>query len=157
MHEGSSEDSHVVSLYLSSSEPASKPTLIHSRPLTRDRKTTDLWETFPLDGEVFQNLSEKSGSLSFILDIIADNNSSLSKERHLRVRRSTRQDEHSWVRQRPLLVTYSHDGRSEPFVPLKSRPLLADEAGADGPGAGLRVIGVRALTQVCGGDGMKGE
>ncbi len=121
LHEGSSEDSHVVSLYLSNSDPASKPTFIHSRPLTRDRKTTELWETFPLDVEVFQNLSERSGSLSFILDVIADNNSSLSKERHLRVRRSTGQDEHSWARQRPLLVTYSHDGRNEPFVPLKQQ------------------------------------
>uniref|UniRef100_A0A8C1G8V8 Bone morphogenetic protein 16 n=1 Tax=Cyprinus carpio TaxID=7962 RepID=A0A8C1G8V8_CYPCA len=122
LHEGSREDStHVVSLYLSNNDPASKPTLIHSRQLTRDRKTAELWETFPLDGEVFQNLSERSGSLSFILDITADNNSSLSKERHLRVRRSTGQDEHSWARQRPLLVTYSHDGRSESFVPHKKQ------------------------------------
>ncbi|XP_026087179.1 bone morphogenetic protein 2 [Carassius auratus] len=122
LHEGSKEDSHMVSLYLSNSDPASKPTLLHSRRLNRDRNTTELWETFPLDGEVFQNLSEKSGSLSFILEIIADHNSSLSKERHLRVRRSTGQDEHSWARQRPLLVTYNHDGRSEPFVPLKKQP-----------------------------------
>ncbi|XP_016389695.1 bone morphogenetic protein 2-like [Sinocyclocheilus rhinocerous] len=121
LHEGSKEDSHVVSLYLSNSDPVSKPTLLHSRRLTRDRKTTELWETFPLDGEVFQNLSEKSGSLSFILDVIADNNSSLSKERHLRVRRFTGQDVHNWARQRPLLVTYSHDGRSKPFVPLKKQ------------------------------------
>ncbi|XP_043072747.1 bone morphogenetic protein 16 [Puntigrus tetrazona] len=119
LHGGSSQD--VVSLFLSNSDPASKPTLIHSRRLTKDRKATELWETFALDGEVFQNLSERSGSLSFILDIIADNNSSLSQERHLRVRRSTGQDEHSWARQRPLLVTYSHDGRSQPFVPLKKQ------------------------------------
>lgn len=119
LNEGSSGDSHVASLYLSNGDPASKPTLLHSRRLTR--KGAELWETFPLDGEVFHNLSERSGSLSFILDVIADNNSSLPKERHLRVRRYTGQDEPSWARQRPLLVTYSHDGRSNPFEPLKNR------------------------------------
>lgn len=121
LHEGSSGGSHVASLYLSNGDPASKPTLLHSRRLTRDRKGAELWETFPLDGEVFNNLSERSGSLSFILDVIADNNSSLPKERHLRVRRYTGQDEPSWARQRPLLVTYSHDGRSESFVSHKNR------------------------------------
>ncbi|TRY83101.1 hypothetical protein DNTS_003569 [Danionella cerebrum] len=121
LHEGSSGGSHVASLYLSNSDIASKPVLLQSRQLSRDKKTTELWETFPLDREVFQYLSKKSGSLSFILHVTADNNSSVPKERHLRLRRSTGQDESSWAKQRPLLVTYSHDGRSEPFVPLKKR------------------------------------
>lgn len=121
LREGSSGGSHVASLYLSNGDPESKPTLLHSRRLTRDGKGAELWETFPLDGEVFHNLSERSGSLSFILDVIADNNSSVPKERHLRVRRYTGQDEPSWARQRPLLVTYSHDGRGKPFVSHKTR------------------------------------
>lgn len=131
-HEGFSGGSQVASLYLSNGDPASKPTLLHSRRLTRDRKGAELWETFPLDGEVFHNLPKRSGNLSFILDVIADNNSSLPKERHLRVRRYTGQDEPSWARQRPLLVTYSHDGRSEPFVPLRNRT----PAGRRGKGRG---------------------
>ncbi|NP_001165247.1 bone morphogenetic protein 16 precursor [Danio rerio] len=123
LHEGSSGGSHVASLYLSNHDPSSKPILLHSRQLTRDRKSAQLWETFPLDREVFQNLSKTSGSLSFILDVIPDSNSSstLPKDRHLRVRRSTLQDGPTWERQRPLLVTYSHDGRSEPFVNLNKR------------------------------------
>ncbi|XP_051953033.1 bone morphogenetic protein 2-like [Xyrauchen texanus] len=120
LHEGPGTSSHTVSLYLSNDDPESKHKLLHSRRLTRDSKTTEVWETFPLHGEVFQSVSEKSRSLYFILDIIADN-SSLPKERHLRLRRSVGQDDPSWVRQRPLLVTYSHDGLTEPFVPHKKR------------------------------------
>ncbi|XP_052008949.1 bone morphogenetic protein 16 [Xyrauchen texanus] len=120
LHEGPGISSHTVSLYLFNGDPKSKHKLLHSRQLTRETKTTEVWETFPLHGEVFQSVSERSGSLSFILDVITDN-ISLPKERHLRVRRSEGQDEHNWARQRPLLVTYSHDGRTEPFVPLKMR------------------------------------
>ncbi|XP_051580795.1 bone morphogenetic protein 16 [Myxocyprinus asiaticus] len=120
LHEGPGASSHTVSLYLFNGDPESKPKLLHSRQLTRETKTTEVWETFPLHGEVFQSVSERSGSLSFILDVITDN-ISLPKERHLRVRRSVGQDEPNWARQRPLLVTYSHDGRTEPFVPLKKR------------------------------------
>ncbi|XP_065138998.1 bone morphogenetic protein 16 [Paramisgurnus dabryanus] len=121
LQEGPDVNSHTVSLYLSDTDPASKPGLLHSRRLTRDKKSTaELWETFPLHGDVFKSISEKSGSLSFILHVVADN-SSLPTEKHLRVRRSAGQDEPSWARQRPLLVTYNHDGRSEPFVPLKKR------------------------------------
>lgn len=119
MHEESHGSSHVVKLYLSSSEPAN-PKLLYSRPLNREENTPELWETFPLHADVFRSISKKSGSLSFVLDVVADN-SSLPTERHLRVRRSAGQDEPSWAKQRPLLVTYSHDGRSKPFVPLKKR------------------------------------
>lgn len=119
MHEESHGSSHVVNLYLSSGDPAN-PKLLYSRRLNREKNTPELWETFPLHGDVFRSISKKSESLSFVLDVVADN-SSFPTARHLRVRRSTGQDEPSWAKQRPLLVTYSHDGRSKPFVPLKKR------------------------------------
>ncbi|XP_057204159.1 bone morphogenetic protein 16 [Triplophysa rosa] len=120
IHEGSHGSSHVVNLYLSSVDPASNAKLLYSRRLTRDKNTPGLWETFHLHGDVFKSISKKSGSLSFVLDVVADN-SSLLTERHLRVLRSAEQDEPSWANQRPLLVTYSHDGRSKPFASLKKR------------------------------------
>ncbi|XP_072551117.1 bone morphogenetic protein 16 [Salminus brasiliensis] len=123
---GHSSKPHTVTLYLFGGTTDSDPTMLHSRQLTRDPKNRKSWEVFPLEGELFQKLSDWSGSMSFILEVTPDNSShpveeEVDSEGHLRVRRSAGQDEHSWTRQRPLLVTYSHDGRSEPLVPFGKR------------------------------------
>ncbi|XP_036441484.1 bone morphogenetic protein 16 [Colossoma macropomum] len=139
---GHNSKAHTISLYLSDGEADSNPKLLHSRQLTRDPKTS--WEVFPLVGELFQKLSEWSGNVSFILEVTPDNSSrpmeNVDGEGHLRVRRSAGQDEHSWMRQRPLLVTYSHDGRSEPLVPFGKRTPRGRRGGSrvrNGRGQGL--------------------
>uniref|UniRef100_A0AAY5ETU3 TGF-beta family profile domain-containing protein n=2 Tax=Electrophorus electricus TaxID=8005 RepID=A0AAY5ETU3_ELEEL len=125
---------HNVSIYLSGSNTNSQPKILHSRQVTREPQNGESWEAFPLDGEVFQKLSDWSGSVSFILEVSPDNSSLLVEdvdtEDHLRVRRSADQDENSWTRQRPLLVTYSHDGRSEPLLPLGRRTPRGRRAGS---------------------------
>ncbi|XP_076850469.1 bone morphogenetic protein 16 [Brachyhypopomus gauderio] len=121
----------TVSIYLPGSNTDSQPKLLHSKQLTREPQSGESWEAFPLEGEVFQKLSDWSGSVSFILEVNPDNSSleEVDAEDHLRVRRSVGQDEHSWTRQRPLLVTYSHDGRSEPLLPLGRRTPWSRRAG----------------------------
>lgn len=105
---------HIVSLYVSGGD--SEPKLLHSRQLVREPSGS--WEAFSLNAKLFQQL----GTMTFILEVSAENSShtveDMDSEGHLRVRRSAGEDDYSWARQRPLLVTYSHDGRSEPLVPF---------------------------------------
>lgn len=110
---------HTISLYVSGGD--TEPKLIHSRQLVRE-PSGGSWEAFPLKAELFQQLSDSVGKVSFILELTSDNSSQtlqdMDSEGHLRVRRSAGEDNYSWARQRPLLVTYSHDGRSEPLIPF---------------------------------------
>ncbi|CDQ80290.1 unnamed protein product [Oncorhynchus mykiss] len=104
---------HRVSLFLSGSpgDSESEPTLLESRVLTRapNTKPAVSWEAFSLSTELFLGAHAQTGSLSFLLEVTPLGR----RVGHLRVRRSLGQDEHSWARERPLLVTYSHDGRGE--------------------------------------------
>lgn len=131
---GHSFKPRTISLYLSGGETDSNPKLLHSRQLTGSPKARKSWEVFPLEGELFQKLSDWSESVSFFLEETLDNSShpadDVDAEGHLRVRRSAGQDERSWMRQRPLLVTYSHDGHSEPLVPFGKRTPRGRRAGS---------------------------
>ncbi|XP_029374154.1 bone morphogenetic protein 16 isoform X2 [Echeneis naucrates] len=121
---------HRLNLYISE-DP--EPTLLETRLLTAAHKTNDFWEAFSLSAELLHKVLSRSGTLGFLLEVTPENSTSshsdpiLSsvaskveaekhKEGHLRVCRSVGQNEHSWAQERPLLVTYSHDGRGEPLV-----------------------------------------
>ncbi|KAK6297001.1 hypothetical protein J4Q44_G00331430 [Coregonus suidteri] len=125
---------HRVSLFLSGGpgDSESEPTLLESRLLTGAPSTKPAvsWEAFSLSTELFLGAHARTGSLSFLIEVTPLGNTTLltppdhdalplstgeegRREGHLRVRRSLGQDEHSWARERPLLVTYSHDGRGE--------------------------------------------
>ncbi|TMS07260.1 Bone morphogenetic protein 4, partial [Larimichthys crocea] len=139
---------HRLNIYLSE-DP--EPTLLETRLLTtglHSQKESALWEAFNLNTELFHKALAGSGSLGFLLEVRPENSTkslpdqSLSsaageqeaekhKEGHLRVCRSVGQDEHSWAQERPLLVTYSHDGRGEPLV----------KHGRRTPGGGQRMRG----------------
>uniref|UniRef100_A0A674A460 Bone morphogenetic protein 16 n=1 Tax=Salmo trutta TaxID=8032 RepID=A0A674A460_SALTR len=104
---------HKVSLFLDggTGDSESEPTLLESRLLTGapSTKPAGSWEAFSLSTELFVGVHAQTGSLAFLLEVTP-------LEGHLRVRRSLGQDEHSWARERPLLVTYSHDGHGEPLA-----------------------------------------
>ncbi|KAG7278368.1 hypothetical protein CRUP_024613 [Coryphaenoides rupestris] len=124
---------HKLSLYLSENEDRTGPgtdlleTRLFSAGLRGDAEGS--WETFSLDAELLRQALAERGSLGFVLEIGAENSTrpgyssavepeepERSGEGHLRVRRSLGQDEYSWAQERPLLVTYSHDGRGEPLA-----------------------------------------
>lgn len=129
-HQGS--EAHIASLYVS--EGDTEPKLLHSRQLVREASGS--WEAFPLNAALFQRLSNSAGKVSFILELRSDNRSQtmddMGKE-HVRVRRSAAEDKYSWARRRPLLVTYSHDGRSEPFVPFGKKKTPRGRRGGSKP------------------------
>lgn len=125
---------HSINLYLSEHPDESEPALLETRLLTsgpNTRKAGGSWEAFSLSSELLHQALDRSGSLGFLLEIRPVNSTSSllqqslasaisdrqnRKQGHLRVCRSLDQDEHSWAQERPLLVTYSHDGRGEPLV-----------------------------------------
>lgn len=117
---------HRLNLYLSDSQKNSNPDLIESRLLSHSPGEA-LWEAFSLSSELLQKALSGAGNVGFLLEVQVDKNSSMhqnitpnvsheNREGHLRVRRSVEQDDYSWTQERPLLVTYSHDGRGEPLM-----------------------------------------
>lgn len=128
--------SHRLNLYLSECHEDPEPTLLETRLLTtglHSHQTGGFWEAFSLSAKLVHEVLARSGSLGFLLEVKPENSTSLltgqrlspaaseeavkkHKEGHLRVCRSVGQDDHSWAQERPLLVTYSHDGRGEPLV-----------------------------------------
>ncbi|KAM9813088.1 bone morphogenetic protein 16 [Syngnathus typhle] len=115
---------HRLNLYLSGHRQDPRPTLLESRLLTAEPQshaTGSLWETFSLKAELFDLAVNEADRLGFLLEVVSENSTGQGegephKGGHLRVCRSVGQDEHTWAQERPLLVTYSHDGRGEPLV-----------------------------------------
>ncbi|KAJ3591081.1 hypothetical protein NHX12_009028 [Muraenolepis orangiensis] len=126
---------HKLSLYLSENEDRPGPNLLETRLLSTGLRSDEdgHWETFSLRAELLHQALAERGSLGFVLEIVPENSTGShhepgysspvdpeererSGEGHLRVRRTLGQDEHSWAQERPLLVTYSHDGRGEPLA-----------------------------------------
>ncbi|XP_022076642.2 bone morphogenetic protein 16 [Acanthochromis polyacanthus] len=125
---------HRLNLYLSEHHEEPEPTLLDTRLLStgvHSHKPSGLWEAFSLSAELLHKAQAGTGSLGFLLEVKPENNTTSlpdkslfsaageaekQKEGHLRVCRSVGQDDHSWAQERPLLVTYSHDGRGEPLV-----------------------------------------
>ena len=125
---------HRLNIYLAEGHEDHEPTLLETRLFTTGINTHEsngLWEAFPLSSDILRKVLGGTGALGFVLEVTPENRTSsgfqqnidaaagqedAEKEGHLRVRRSAGQDEHSWTQERPLLVTYSHDGRGEPLV-----------------------------------------
>ncbi|CAJ1065407.1 bone morphogenetic protein 16 [Xyrichtys novacula] len=123
---------HRLNVYLSEHHEDPQSTLLETRLLSTGLQS-GLWEAFSLNTEFLDKALTGTGSLGFLLEVRPENSTTLlpnqnvssaageehvekHKEGHLRVQRSVGQDEHSWAQERPLLVTYSHDGRGEPLV-----------------------------------------
>ncbi|KAL7400981.1 hypothetical protein ABVT39_021111 [Epinephelus coioides] len=133
---------HRLNLYLTEHHEDPEPTLLETRLLTnglQSHKTSGFWEAFSLSAELLQKALAETGNLGFLLEVRPENSTTSlpeqslpsaageeeaekHKQGHLRVCRSVGQDEHSWAQERPLLVTYSHDGHGEPLVKHGRRP-----------------------------------
>ncbi|XP_077467688.1 bone morphogenetic protein 16 [Stigmatopora argus] len=118
-------------LYLSGRRKDARPTLLGTRllaPVPQNQSSAGLWETFNLDAQLFDLALNGDEDLGFLLELVPENSTGQGpgegqKGGHLRVRRSVGQDEHIWAQERPLLVTYGHDGRGEPLVRRGGRNL----------------------------------
>lgn len=137
---------HRLDLYLFTHHDDSVPTLLETRLLTNglhSSKGSGLWEAFGLSAELLHKALAGTGHLDFLLEVRPENATisfqdqnqfSVAEEeaedhgkRHVRVCRSVGQDEYSWAQERPLLVTYSHDGRGEPLVKHGRRNLIGGQ------------------------------
>ncbi|XP_061638969.1 bone morphogenetic protein 16 [Phyllopteryx taeniolatus] len=122
---------HRLNLYLSGRQQDPRPTLLETRFLAAEPQShtsSGLWEAFSLNAELFDLALNGDDHLDFLLEVVPENSTGLGegeghKRGHLRVCRSVGQDEHSWAQERPLLVTYSHDGRGESLVKHGQRNL----------------------------------
>ncbi|XP_028651561.1 bone morphogenetic protein 16 [Erpetoichthys calabaricus] len=77
----------------------------------------DTWQSFSINASFFNRPDWRETILTFMLELRPNSESPPTKKRlNLRVRRSAEQDESSWAHERPLLVTYSHDGRGQPLA-----------------------------------------
>ncbi|KAL2096060.1 hypothetical protein ACEWY4_008208 [Coilia grayii] len=176
-----SEGPHTVSLYLSRGHADPLPRLLESRRLTsRDApRRSAFWETFSLASELFmqQALDEGPESLTFLLEVTTEDPAGKKgarkvlqdsgqsgemgdgRQSRLRVRRAAGQDESTWAHQRPLLVTYSHDGRGQPLVPRSKRipPGARGSKRGPGPGPGPGAGAGRKGSPGRGGKGGRGD
>lgn len=125
---------HRLNIYLVEHHEDPEPTLLETRLFTtgiNSHESSSPWEAFHLSSDILLKVLGETGTLGFLLEVRPENRTSsvfqqniyaaageedAEKGGHLRVRRSVGQDEHSWTQERPLLVTYSHDGRGEPLV-----------------------------------------
>ncbi|XP_061684314.1 bone morphogenetic protein 16 [Syngnathoides biaculeatus] len=122
---------HRLNLYLTGHRQDPRPTLLETRLLAAEPQSHTsggLWEAFSLNAELFDLALNGADHLAFLLEVVPENSTGREageehKGEHLRVCRSVGQDEHSWAQERPLLVTYSHDGRGEPLVKHSQRNL----------------------------------
>uniref|UniRef100_A0A8C4SYG4 Bone morphogenetic protein 16 n=1 Tax=Erpetoichthys calabaricus TaxID=27687 RepID=A0A8C4SYG4_ERPCA len=74
----------------------------------------DTWQSFSINASFFNRPDWRETILTFMLELRPNSESPPTKKRlNLRVRRSAEQDESSWAHERPLLVTYSHDGQHQ--------------------------------------------
>ncbi|XP_036392905.1 bone morphogenetic protein 2-like [Megalops cyprinoides] len=145
---GAAQGVHRVELYLSDSHSDATPLLLESRIIEPGNDSVDSWESFSLTSELFERPTGKAGHLGFVLEVTSLNvtPSGGQQGERLRTRRSAGQREPGWARERPLLVTYSHDGRGQPLVAPKGRPergflkdaLRKQRRGSEGRDAGRR-------------------
>lgn len=83
------------------------------------RDSLSRWESFDVSPAVSQWTSGKGHNHGFMVEVLHPEEGEHGEEhaqkqsRHVRVSRSLHQDQNSWTQARPLLVTYSHDGRGD--------------------------------------------
>ncbi|TNM95136.1 bone morphogenetic protein 2b [Takifugu flavidus] len=85
------------------------------------------WESFDVSSAVLQWTSGKGHNHGFVIEVLHPEESEVEEEhaqnhsRHVRVSRSLHQDQDSWPQARPLLVTYSHDGRGDSVLHTREK------------------------------------
>ncbi|KAL2099328.1 hypothetical protein ACEWY4_005808 [Coilia grayii] len=103
-----------------------KPAVPLKEPITRlldtrlVQHTLSKWESFDVSPAVTRWTMEGHGNYGFMVEVVhldsekeAEKEEGSTQRRHVRVSRSLHQNEDSWPQMRPLLVTFSHDGKGQ--------------------------------------------
>lgn len=76
------------------------------------RHNTSRWESFDVSPSVMRWTAQGQPNHGFVAEVVhLDQQGCRPSKRHVRVSRSLHRDAESWPRLRPLLVTFSHDGK----------------------------------------------
>uniref|UniRef100_H3AHE3 Bone morphogenetic protein 16 n=1 Tax=Latimeria chalumnae TaxID=7897 RepID=H3AHE3_LATCH len=104
-----------VNLYHITDLQSRRRQLLETRVLTPNWAQ---WESFDVTPAVLMWLQDSMANMEFMIEVVHQNGTQVdwNQSGYLRVRRSLGEGEETWVHQRPLLVTYSHDGRGQPLA-----------------------------------------
>ncbi|XP_018612437.1 bone morphogenetic protein 2 [Scleropages formosus] len=112
----------VVKPALSSKEPISR--LLDTR-LVQDHLSK--WESFDVSPAVIRWTTEGQTNHGFVVEVIHLNDTRRDARRHVRISRSLHEDKDSWPQMRPLLVTFSHDGKGHVLHTREKRQARAKQ------------------------------
>lgn len=96
-----------------------KPAIPFKEPITRLLDTRlvqhalSKWESFDVSPAVNRWTMEGHANHGFMVEVVHLDSEESDARRHVRVSRSVHQNEDSWPQMRPLLVTFSHDGKGQ--------------------------------------------
>ncbi|XP_036449774.1 bone morphogenetic protein 2 [Colossoma macropomum] len=94
-----------------------KPGLPFKEPITRLLDTRlvqhslSKWESFDVSPALLRWTAEGHANHGFVVEVVHPSSVDGDYKKHVRVSRSLHNSEDSWPQMRPLLVTYSHDGK----------------------------------------------
>ncbi|KAG8443686.1 hypothetical protein GDO86_009018 [Hymenochirus boettgeri] len=79
------------------------------------------WESFDVTPAIIRWIAHKQPNHGFVVEVTSLDNDTNIPKKHVRVSRSLISDKDSWPKIRPLLVTFSHDGKGHPFHKRQKR------------------------------------
>ncbi|XP_026566184.1 bone morphogenetic protein 2 [Pseudonaja textilis] len=120
-HDGSSH--HRINIYeiLKPERETTKEPVISLLDTRLVHHNASKWETFDVTPAVMRWIALGQPNLGFVAEVVHLNNASNLSKRHVRISRSLHQDDASWSRIRPLLVTFGHDGMGHPLHKREKR------------------------------------
>ncbi|XP_018422158.1 PREDICTED: bone morphogenetic protein 2 [Nanorana parkeri] len=105
-----------------------KPAAAASRgPVTRLLDTrlihhnVSRWESFDVTPAIIRWIAHRQPNHGFVVEVTHLDSEKNVTKRHVRIRRSLLPDKDQWSQIRPLLVTYSHDGKGLPLHKREKR------------------------------------
>ncbi|XP_039594145.1 bone morphogenetic protein 2 isoform X1 [Polypterus senegalus] len=90
----------------SSKEPITR--LLDSKLVHQSQSS---WESFDVSPAIMRWITHRHPNHGFVVEIVHLDNEGRDSKRHVRISRSLHEDEETWPQMRPLLVTFSHDGK----------------------------------------------
>ncbi|XP_072907426.1 bone morphogenetic protein 2-like [Hemitrygon akajei] len=104
---------HRINVYeiLKSTAPSSRDPITRLLDTKLVRHNVSRWESFDVSPSVMRWTVQGQPNHGFMVEVIHLDQECKHSKGHVRVSRSLHQDEESWPQMRPLLVTFSHDGK----------------------------------------------
>ncbi|XP_028848306.1 bone morphogenetic protein 2 isoform X2 [Denticeps clupeoides] len=110
-----------------------KPPVPFKEPITRLLDTRlvqhglSKWESFDVGPAILRWTTDGHVNHGFVVEVVHLDSNATEAKRHVRVSRSLHEDESSWPQMRPLLVTFSHDGKGQVLHSREKRQARKDK------------------------------